>query len=335
MPDYPALDKSWNFNVNQALAAQGSTLACNQNLLYQWANTLIGLGWQVRGSSNSVAFNLLALAAAGPGTGWSGPSSVVFGNAGSSTPCSWIVLRNTALGPGHPEIMITGINRYNGGSTDFYVSPSAGFTGGGVTVSTLPTATDGFRPSSGGLDNVGYGTVNLNTAYAMHGEASTDGQCTRVWVFQGGSFQQIWILDRHKNPVSGWTSPWTFTTYYPATIPAISGVSPSYGMAPNNLLMNFWWTGEGANGSLITTLYNAANDLNGEYPMVPIGLYAAPAVGSANPGRSGRHGMFYDLWWGVAALASGQTYGGAAPHAFVQVNTQIFPWSGAATMNTS
>ena len=296
MPDYPSLDKSWNYNVNQALAAQGSAAACNQNLLYQIVNTLTSFspGWQVRGSSNGTTFSLLSLGAAGPGTGWSGPSSVVF--AGGASPVSWIVLRNTALGSGHPEILLTSYNQFNGSEVNFYISPSAGFTGGGITAATFPTATDMVTPVSGGLPGTTYG----------------------------------------KNPVSGWATPWTWTSYYSAAVPANTGIAPCYGGGPNNSSLNFWWTGEGTSSGLITTLYNAPNDLNSEYPMLPIGLFAPPNIGITDlAGRAGRLGMFYDLWWGVAALTSGQTYAGASAHAFVQINTQIFPWSGAATMNTS
>ena len=336
MPDYPSLDKSWNYNVNQALAAQGSAAACNQNLLYQIVNTLTSFspGWQVRGSSNGTTFSLLSLGAAGPGTGWSGPSSVVF--AGGASPVSWIVLRNTALGSGHPEILLTSYNQFNGSEVNFYISPSAGFTGGGITAATFPTATDMVTPVSGGLPGTTYGTVNANVAYAMHAEMSTDGQCTRLWIFQGGVFQTMWIIDAAKNPVSGWATPWTWTSYYSAAVPANTGIAPCYGGGPNNSSLNFWWTGEGTSSGLITTLYNAPNDLKSEYPMLPIGLFAPPNIGITDlAGRAGRLGMFYDLWWGVAALTSGQTYAGASAHAFVQINTQIFPWSGAATMNTS
>src|SRR5580704_11112196 len=106
MPDYPTLDKSWQFNVNQALAAQGTALACAQNILYQIVVSMMGFAsnpWQVRGCSTSTSSSLLALTAVGPGTGWGSASAVVFSSS-SSVAHSWIVLRNTSLGSGYPEI---------------------------------------------------------------------------------------------------------------------------------------------------------------------------------------------------------------------------------------
>lgn len=339
MPDYPSFDKSWNFNVNQALPAQGSTVACNQNLLYQWVNAMTSFspGWQVRGSSNGVSFSLLPLGAAGPGTGWTGPASVVF-TGSSSSPVSWVVLRNTALGSGNPEFLITAYGPFNGSSINCYLSPSAGFTGGGITPTTLPTATDMVTPSSGGITGTSYGTANNNVAYAMHAMMSTDGQCTRIWTFQGGNFGTLWMFDKIKNPVSGWATPWVFNTQFNSVSSNANwhNAGATYGGGPSNSTLQFFWTGEGTSntGALLTTIYNAANDLNSKYPMLPIGIAANQAGTGATP-YFGRHGMFFDLWWGCPVLPMGQLYAGASPHAFVQITEVIFPWSGAAAMNTS
>jgi hypothetical protein len=174
---------------------------------------------------------------------------------------------------------------------------------------------------------------------------STDGQCTRMWVFSGGSFQELWIIDALKNPSTGWTTPWVMHTAYltPSTTSYWESAADTYG-GVNNLnhggyvggtpnanpaWTSFYWTGEGPS-NLIVLAYNAPNDLNSLYPMPPIGLFVPPS----GPLR-GRHGMWFDLWWGVAALSTGQLYAGAAAHAYVQIGAIILPWSGAATMNTS
>lgn len=333
MPDYPSIEKSWQFSVNQAIAPQGSGAASNSNLLFQIVQALTSVGsnpWQIRGSCNSSTFNLLALGAAGPGTGWSSGASVVFASTGS--PHSWIVLRNTALGPGFPEIML-GCDPNGANSVNLWISPSAGFTGGNTT--TDPTATDGIQLGQGGVQRIGFGGTGSNVAFALHVAVSSDGQCTRMWVFSGGTFQALWQIERVKNAVSGWTSPWVFNTEYlnPSSNLSWHNLSQTYAGGPSNSTLRFYWTAEGTTntGALITSLYNAPNDLNGEYPMLPIGLF----VWSANSVYSGRHGMFYDLWFGCAVLPMGQLYGGAVAHSFVQIGEYILPWSGAAAMNTS
>jgi hypothetical protein len=343
MPDYPTLDKTWNFNVNQAISAQGSVLATAQNILYQNVVTLTGFspGWQVRGSSNSLTASLLALSAAGPGTSWGGPSSVVYNTNGNAH--SWIVLRNTALAPSatgvYPEILLA-CSYATSNYINVYISPSAGFTGGSTTQD--PTAIDSVRLSQGGLPEINYGSPAANQAIALHAMMSSDGQCTRIWAYSAGVFQFGWIIDRLKNSVTSWTTPWLFDAEYLVGnyghISKWLNIASSYGGSgrnPSNQLQ-FYWTGEGTGSGLIPVLYNAPNDLNSEYPMCPIGVWT-PAGGTGATPAAGRHGMFYDLWWGAAAVpgGTGQLYAGAAPHAFLQLTEVIFPWNGSAAMNTS
>jgi hypothetical protein len=66
--------------------------------------------------------------------------------------------------------------------------------------------------------------------------------------------------------------------------------------------------------------------------MTPIGMFVSLGLPPFYPGR---HGMFFDLWWGCLGppFGDGQTYAGAAAQAFVQLGPVIFPWDGSATMN--
>jgi hypothetical protein len=188
------------------------------------------------------------------------------------------------------------------------------------------------------VNGITFGSANANVAYALHMEMSTDGQCTRVWVFSGNTFESLWIIDKVKNAVSGWSTAWLFNTEYlsPSSNLTWHNLSQAYAgvtVGGINRTLQFYWTAEGCTGTgaLITSLYNAPNDLSGEYPMLPIGLF----VWTANSPIVGRHGMFFDLWYGCAALTTGQLYAGAAAHAFVQIGEFILPWDGSATMNKS
>jgi hypothetical protein len=224
------------------------------------------------------------------------------------------------------------------------LSPSAGFTGGSTT--TDPIALDSILLSQGGLSHISFGSVGTNSQYQLHVEMSNDGQCTRMWVFEGGSFQAMWICDRLKNSVAGWSTPWVFDTEYltPAINTVWNNVSPTYsgvtyvaqGVTVYQLL-NFYWTCEGINGNNVPQTYNSTNDLNSEWPMCPLGLYQAPGGTDGTP-WAGRYGMFYDLWFGCAGAISTppyQFYAGAIAHNYVQIGAYILPWSGAATMNTT
>lgn len=54
----PTKAKTWQYNVNQAVALQGSIIATSRRLWRTIKNSLIGfatLPWTVRGSSDSVA----------------------------------------------------------------------------------------------------------------------------------------------------------------------------------------------------------------------------------------------------------------------------------------
>ena len=351
MPDYPVIERTWE-QVELALAAQGSQLATEQNLVYQIVQALTNAGsfttpWQIRGSSNSVTASLLALGAAGPGTGWAAPASLVW--AGGAAPHSWIVLRKTTWGGAsagaHPEILIS----CNYGISDYlyvWFSPNAGFTGGSTTLD--PTATDAVPLFLGGTQYLTFGANGTNQAYTVdvfqtNDSADALGACTRVVIRWGTIASGFWSFETPKQPVTGWTYPVTSMILGTNTgvTPLVHGnlyqnISPTYGLSPlpvnGKTPLQFFWTGESIGTGLLTTLLGAPNDLSGKYPMMPCGLNVPASGSGASPSSAGRLGMFFDIWWGVSTLPYAQQYAGAAPHAFTQFGELIFPWpSGAST----
>jgi hypothetical protein len=51
----------------------------------------------------------------------------------------------------------------------------------------------------------------------------------------------------------------------------------------------------------------------------------AIGIASNTSTASGRHGVVYDLWWGINSYANGDTYPGDASRQFVQLGDLIVP----------
>lgn len=323
--DYPSLDKTWQYNVNQTLAAAGTALACGQLALFSFYASLVGFAtnpWQPRGSNNGSTASLLAVSATGPGTGWASASSVNFSLAGQS----WAVVRQIGLSSGaHPELLISSSGN-SGTAVVVYFSPAAGFTGG--TTTTLPTATDQILVTNGGA----FGVNGTNRAYNLHALQSSDGACTRVAIVYSSVCTLWFSIENAKTQVTGWTTPvivsWVGnnTTTNVLTGAGFYNTTAGYtGVTPGTLAgFSLFLTGEFAPTNLLTKLLSVPNDLSTEYPMMPIGLFSY-----TSPAR-GRLGMVYDLWWGLSVNTFGQEYAGVAAHAFAQFGEMIVPWNGTA-----
>lgn len=50
---------------------------------------------------------------------------------------------------------------------------------------------------------------------------------------------------------------------------------------------------------------------------------------SSSPTAKGKYGNVYDLWYGLATAADGDTYPADASRQFVQVGAFVFPWDGS------
>ena len=137
----PTLDKTWQFSVNNRIAADSTTTGGandgtndRKNLLLGIKNALIGFAsnpWTVSGSSGAVA-----------GTGamdsvdrWTSISEML-STATTSTDRSWIVLTQSAVGI-HLLIDWVGFGSHRGSGIDIFVSTAA-FTGGALNA--RPTA---------------------------------------------------------------------------------------------------------------------------------------------------------------------------------------------------
>jgi hypothetical protein len=307
----PTLDKTYQFNVNQAFTASGTVLTDAQKVILAWVSSMLNFAsnpWTVVGSANGTGtYNM-----AGTNT-WTAPASLVWSGSGNH---SWIVLKSSAIGaPGGIQLCIA-LNSNVSWNITVAVSPSAGFTGG--TATTRPTATDETLLASA---NAWKGSSSTNGV--LHVMQSTDGQVLNMVYFEAMAAQCSFHVSVPKNPISGWAKPsvyWFITS-------GVYSMSTHYNNANARGVINgqtsFYLTGEGYAGTLIESGQNYADDNTSEWPFGPIGLF------SLSPLNRGRKGQLYDLWWGATSNVSADNYPADGSRQYVQFVHMIWPWNGS------
>jgi len=319
----PALSKTYQFNVGQAITAQGTALATNRRILRTIKNTLIGFGtlpWTVRYSCDSVTAGT-----AGDVTDrWAADSNLVWAAAASAH--SWMVLRQTGIATNF-EVLLSLENASATGSVlTMYVSPTAAFTGG--TTTARPTATDEIAMLANAVWG-GVATVDANAKIQV--VQSTDGQVTRVIVHVGGVARTYWSFTKPTSPIAGWTNP---------SLSVVLGNSSSNVLTYANLnaaangkgrvgstTCSFYMSGEAAGGSMLGQLIGAG-DISGNWPVAPVGLI------STTTSNKDRYGVATDIWWGADTATEGSTYPNDATRTFVQFGVCVFPWDGSVVVIT-
>lgn len=314
----PTLTKTWQFNVNQLIAYTGNLLDTNRLFHLTYKNTLTGFAsspWAMRYSCNSVT-------AGTPGDGvdrLTTAANFVFGNIGAAH--SWYVLRQTGTGSNTELLVSLESASSNGQSAFIAMSPNAGFTGGSTTLK--PTATDSVTMYSG----TGW-LINGTPTYRLHAQLSTDGQCTRIFNYDGGTTRNVLIIDKPYLPTAGWSNPVVGFAAVGSALLASYMCSPLGNLSANingtpSLIMA---TSEGVASQLLSanTACLLANEISGEWPMFPAG------IASITTGTRGRHGTFQDLWFGSNNVNSGDTYPNSPSNEFAQFSNLILPWNGSA-----
>jgi hypothetical protein len=213
----------------------------------------------------------------------------------------------------------------------FSWSPSVGFSGGSSTTApSLPA--DGTAILNPGF----WGQNTSDQQYRLHVMQSTDGACTRALFCgydagTGGVCAGFFDVELAQNPVTGWAYPvhimWQGANY--SNVLTQSNFYNTYnGHSWVSVAMPLAWTGENYDGNLIAANMVAPDAISQEFIVQPIGMW------SNTTGNKGRHGQFFDLWWGpwngtFTALGFGTSYAGpSASSNFVQVGCLIFPWNG-------
>lgn len=313
----PNIDLTWRANINQTIAASGTLLTTNRRVVRAIKDSLISSAgynvapaslWTVRGSSDGSTAGLDST------DRWTSDGALVWANAGAAH--SWIVLRQTGIATNFEMCLSLEPASAPGSGMTIAVSPSAGFTGGSTTA--RPTATD---------EHVTAKTAILGTSgdgtYRLHVLMSNDGKSVYIFVFQGGAILSTILVGVPKQSVSGWVNPsWFYFNSGSAALDTatfVSTVTPPVRGRAAGVTMNIYFTGEGVSTGLLTTGFTGPNDLSSESPLFPIGIASSTST------ASGRHGVVYDLWWGINAYANGDTYPGDASRQFVQLGDLVVP----------
>ena len=348
----PILVKTWQFSVNNTVATNASANVVAAGVMLEIKNLMKGFGtnpWVVRYSSNAGGSGGSPTGAAGTvGDGvdrWS-TSSDVFSNSANNPAGrhAWMVMRQTGIATNF-EVLFDMSSTGTISSMQLIVSPSVGFSGGSVT--TRPSASDEMYIITGNeSSNTAFPwSSNTTSQCQVHAMQSTDGQCTRVIVWNSGTVMgTYWLFDKPQNTISGWTNPsissaYTGTSGVPSyanlsattAAPVAAGSSTSINNTSQGLITTptaLAYTGEGDSSGLLanaTTISANANSFDGYWPMCPIGIYGITA-----PNR-GRHGNLFDIWWNPSGIASGTTIPNDATKQFVCFGPLIFPWDGAST----
>lgn len=323
----PTLTKTWQYTVNQTTGVPASAIDVNRTWIRTVKDALIAFAstpWTMRYSCNSVTAG-----AAGDGVDRiTTNANLVWASAGSAH--SWIVLRQTGIATNF-ELLLSCENAHANGTTlMIVVSPAAGFTGG--TTTARPTATDEVVLNAAA---VAWAAAAV-TALRWHLQQSTDGQCTRIITCAAGSIQSALILEKPAQPTTGWTNP--SLSYAVGTAPGnplaaatLGAVGGAFGAKIGATTALLSMSAEGLITSIAATSFptntnwgNIANEVSGEWPMLPVGAICVTAT------VRGRHGVFQDLWTGSGGANTGDTYPSGASNQFAQFDNIIIPWDGSA-----
>lgn len=341
----PTPDKTWQFNVNQALATTTVELTDHQRLLRTIKDTLVGFGlhpWTVGYSCNSVTAGTV-----NDGTDrWTLNTNLVWTN--TTTARSWMVLKQAATGFQlllHCRDTVSATARGIGA----YLSPSAGFTGG--TTTARPTATDEITLCAENETSTGNGGqwdgFNLASSVVLHVLHSSDGKCTRVFICRANACVASWFIDIPKNPASSWTTPnvgsikGLFVTSSPtyarlvtatlANSPFFSSVNSSFSgttlIAASTLTCEFYVGSAGTTQSVGQNI-TVVNDLSTSYPLLPTGIF------SGTPGITTRLATMFDVWVSSTVPTTGDTFPNDTSRQFAVFGNIIVPWNGTVPVIT-
>lgn len=311
----PTLVKTWQYNVNQTIAAAGTALDDNRKLLKAIKDSLLGFGsgaWTTSYSCNGIT-------AGTPGDGvdrWTTEADIVWALPGAH---SWYVLKQTNIDANFEVLLEC---KSSSQALTIVMTSTATFTGG--TTTSRPTATNEVY-----IKNNGYwGGAPSDVQQRLHVMMSTDGQCTRIIMCDTNSPKAFWLFDKVSSPVANWATPAVGFAYGvsnlggPAMLSLIIYQSANF-KAFGNSAMDLYLTCEGKASAPLFSSLTVPNDLSADYPLF------ATALVSETAGNKGRHGRMVDLYYGLSNLSNGDTYPGDGSNQFAQFGCLVLPWNGS------
>jgi hypothetical protein len=309
----PIFEKNWQLTfLNQFFQGSNAT----RDMMLGIKNALKGFSsnpWTVMGSSNSVAAGMDGV------DRWTVSTNLVWFGGGVH---SWIVLKQSGLLTNFQICIDLFANNFYSG--DIYVSPTVGFSGG--STSARPTASDEVEVTV----SPSWFSATNNTNCRAHVMQSTDGECTRIFLCQGGLVGGFWQFDKLRRPRAEVSEPFIATCYGTDDIVTsapsfqnlfITAVST---MRANGISQTgkSGFTTEAFGNQAIGIVLLDPDDLDGSLPLMPI---AAACYGS---GASGRYGEIFDLWFGSSRVQNGDSYDETGNRAMSTMRDLIVPSNG-------
>ena len=329
---------TWQFDINNFNRNESSPDLNNRALLFNIKQALVGFSlspWTVQGSSNSSAAGHDAV------DRWTTASNVVW--AANGVAHSWIDLKQTGLGSNF-QMLIDCTNA--SAALTVQISPSVGFSGG--TTANRPTASDSItlilQGAWGGQDT-GSGQVYSSIMHAMQSE---DGYGTNVIITRGNGPTSVtpktgeggvpcgfWHIGKAKNPIAEWTFPIVAVV---AGATSLTGFTPGSGRGASSVYTDtsvfssvqssttiaLRATVEGFGSNLLLNTLPTQNEIDGIFPVYPVGLYSTTA------GYRGRLGELQDIWFAPLEYLHSTAYedGYGNPRQFMQFENLVLPWNG-------
>jgi hypothetical protein len=145
-------------------------------------------------------------------------------------------------------------------------------------------------------------------------------------VYTNNNLRLMWIWDKPKNPVSGWTNPSIcyMQTNTGTLVPSAYTEITDYPLISARIASQSVWlytTTEFYGTAAIGENLSFPNQVTGEWPMTPCGLACAM------PGVYGRHAEIFDLWYTSTALYQGTSMPASGNRQFIVLPYLVHPWN--------
>lgn len=310
----PALDKTYDFDVQNTHTATASALLDHQTVLLALKDSLKATGtvpWVVKGSHDGAG----VLGNNDDVDRWAATSDVVFASSGNR---SWIVVQQSAINTNTQVCFFCNSTQSDGRGLEVVFSPVAGFfaANGGTdgTATARPTATDEVVLLDSSYGN-GVWLDDQTTAqdYYWHVMTSTDGEVTFWAVCRNNQLSNFFMCMKPKNPHADWSDP--AVACFRGADGGGGSTNPSgYATLNDNEAVKTNISGVGAVDIRCTTEMAVSSmlgqqttqtNINGEWPLAAIGMRGVTT------GARGHLGILYDMRFTSTARPDGSTYPGA------------------------
>lgn len=355
----PAQYRTWQFQVNVAIAAQATVLLTNALAVRSIKNAMLGTGAWTDNANGAIAssgnWSMISSCDGSGGAGsfgnndlvdrWDANGKLIWASAGSNH--SWAVLKQTGFAGG-PYYLYLDLNNATGSwrlqagwSTALYTNGTATAAPSGAALALAGTGASPYPLAA----SHAWGGPQANGASVLHVMKSADGKAFRAIICRNGWASGLWLLDELENAPPGWTAP---------AICNIGGGDSTLAVASSALVVNNLSNAgnqvnlacvnsnpaltllhfEGYAANSLVTLPTVANDMAAAWPMYRVGAYVRPNQGFATNvpivNARGYLGQVRDLWWMQSQLAEGDMIPAAATRNFVVLGDTAHPWNTTA-----